>query len=292
MSHIHILGTGAMACLWASYFSHTDSLYFIQRTQQGESFHFKKTPGEKIIEGQSLDKNTISSPIEHLIVATKAFSAKSALDDIRQYLSPNAQILLLQNGMGSQQNIQQDYTDYAVYACSSTEGAYKSDAHTLVHAGIGVNQVGPLSKTANENHLLNWLPPSHFQWQQEIEPILWKKLIINCAINPLTVLYQCQNGQLLQQEPIRQHMIKICSELDELIKHLKLNFGPSYLLASDICQLTANNYSSMYQDWHHQRPTEINFITGFFTSWCEEQHISCPQNQAILKRIQQLNLGP
>ncbi|OUR69291.1 hypothetical protein A9Q73_02540 [Bermanella sp. 47_1433_sub80_T6] len=291
MSDIHIIGTGAMACLWASYFSAHQNLHFIQRHSKSETFRFEKKPGGTFVSGQSLTKNTIHSPIKHLIVATKAFDAQAALDSIRQHLDQDAQILLLQNGMGSQQLIGQTYNQYAVYACSSTEGAYKSDPHTLVHAGMGQNNIGPMTTLANVEKLRQWLPNEQFIWQQDIEPILWKKLIINSVINPLTVIYQCRNGELLKQVGIRQHMQLICEELDRLLENLPFQLDASYPLALDVCRLTANNYSSMYQDWQKNRPTEIDFISGFIVKTCQEYSVPCPQNKKLLEQIQQLDLG-
>ena len=192
--------------------------------------------------------------------------------------------------MGSQQAISQAYNQYAVYACSSTEGAYKSDTHTLVHAGIGKNNIGPMTKQAKLSELKQWLPNEHFIWHQDIEPVLWKKLIINSVINPLTVIYQCRNGELIIQAEIRQHMQLVCDELDELLKKLPFELEPSYSLALEICQLTANNYSSMYQDWQKNRPTEINFISGFIVSTCQKLAVPCPQNEKLLAQIQQLDL--
>jgi len=292
MSDIHIIGTGAMACLWASYFPAGQNLHFIQRHTTSETFSFKKNPGGTFIYGQSLTKDTIKSPIKYLIVATKAFDAQAALDSIQQHLCSDAQILLLQNGMGSQQTIGQAYNQFSVYACSSTEGAYKSDKHTLVHAGIGQNNIGPMTKQAKLEKLNLWLPDEHFIWHQDIEPILWKKLIINSVINPLTVIYQCRNGELITQPKILQHMQLICQELDELLEKLPFQLQPSYSLALEICQLTANNYSSMYQDWQNKRPTEINFISGFIVKTCQQYSLPCPHNKKLLEHIQQLDLGP
>jgi 2-dehydropantoate 2-reductase len=291
MQDIHIIGTGAMACLWASYLSTHCNLHFIQRRAPRSTFKFDVLPHGQTVSGNSLTADTLTTPIQHLIVATKAFDAKAALDDIQQYLSAEAQILLLQNGMGSQQAISETYPQYAVYACSSTEGAYKSNHNTLVHAGSGTNSIGPMTNPASFARLQKWLPENRFTWHQDIEPVLWKKLIINSVINPLTVIYQCKNGELLKQTSIQNHMHKICTELDLLLKTLPFETPPAYSLAKEICQLTANNFSSMYQDWQHNRPTEINFITGFIVQSCQKKSISCPHNKKLLEKIQQLSLG-
>ena len=291
MLPIHILGTGAMACLWASYFTKQHSLNFIGRSLDEGKYCFTLKPQDKSIKGHLFNAKNLNSTIEHLIVATKAFDAQSAVESVQHCLSPNAQILLLQNGMGSQQSIAQEFERYGVYACSSTEGAYKTDAHTLVHAGKGINNIGPMNDKADKSKLEQWLPESDYQWHDNIDAILWKKLIINGAINPLTLLYKCKNGELIKQDHMRQHMIEICSELDLLIGKLPFKLAPAFSMAEEICQSTANNFSSMYQDGKNNRPTEINFITGYLVNKCAEFEIHCPQNLQLLEKVKQLNLG-
>ena len=292
MIPIHILGSGAMACLWASYFNTNHNINFIRRHANENVFRFTLKPQDRLIEGKSFTANNLNEPITHLIVATKAFDAKSAIQSVEHRLTPNTQILLLQNGMGSQQEIAQAFKQYAVYACSSTEGAYKIDAHTLMHAGKGVNNIGAMTKKAKEDKLTQWLPAEHFKWHENIEPILWRKLIVNGAINPLTLLYQCKNGELINQPSLQIHMKKICLELDQLLSKLPFKMSPAFEIATQVCQQTANNYSSMYQDGKYSHPTEIDFITGYLVNKCIEMSVDCPENEKILKKVKQLNLGP
>ena len=292
MLPIHILGSGAMACLWASYFNDQQLIQFILRSTNEKHFNFVIKPLNKPIKGSAVTATSIASPIEHLIVATKAFDAMRAIDSIQHQLSKNAQIILLQNGMGSQQNIAKKFSQYAVYACSSTEGAYKMDAHTLMHAGKGVNHIGAMNAKARQSELAKWLPEQRFQWHDDIEPILWKKLIINCAINPLTIIYNCKNGELLNQPHIKQHMEAICQELDQVICHMPFSLPSAFQLATDVCQQTANNFSSMYQDGKHNKPTEIDFITGYILNKCQELSIECPENLKLYQQVKKLNVGP
>ena len=285
---IHIIGTGAMGCLWASYFPSTGTnLHFIQRQPTSPHLNIIKQPDDQIIQGQCHNYETLSkNSIQYLVIATKAFDALTAFKQVEPFLKQGAHVLLLQNGMGSQQAIQKECSNnIALYACSSTEGAYKPDAFTLVHAGFGENHIGPLNTLASQASLRHWLPSSVYQWHDEIEPILWKKLLINCAINPLTVVYECNNGQLIDNPNYHQHMKGICSELDSLTTVLELSLPNALTLAEDICKVTYNNYSSMYQDFKHERQSEIEFITGFLVRTCQQHNISCPKNEALYKNL-------
>jgi len=286
---IHIVGTGAMACLWGSYFLSSQPLIFINRHQQNASFEYSVAPSNQQI--QAITRSTENSgEITQLIIACKAFDALSAVEMLKPHLHPEADLVLLQNGMGSQQDIAEVFKSYAVYACSSTEGAYKADSQTLIHAGKGENHIGPLTQVAKSKGPMPWLPSTVFQWHQNIEPILWRKLLINCAINPLTALYQCQNGELLNNPSYYSHLQSTCMELDLLADYLRLKLDTALNLATQVCKVTSNNRSSMLQDYERSRRTELDFILGYAIKQCQKYNISCFELEALYSKLVQQGL--
>jgi 2-dehydropantoate 2-reductase len=288
MHEIYVLGNGAMGYLWASYFNNNLPVNLITRSKVKASFSFSKIPENIEIHTQlitALEIEQKRQTIHRLIICTKAFDAELALSKISHLLSESCEIILIQNGMGSQQAIALAYPGLAIYACSSTEGVYKESESVLVHAGKGENQVGALTKTASREALQSWLPVQVFNWHDDITPVLWRKLIINCAINPLTVLYKCKNGQLLENVDAHNHMARVCAELDNLSQHMGLGLHPTLALAESVCQSTANNYSSMNQDAKHNRTTEINYITGYAVKQFANAAIDCPENKALVKLL-------
>lgn len=56
-------------------------------------------------------------------------------------------------------------------------------------------------------------------------------------------------------------------------------------------QLTASNYSSMHQDIHHGRQTEIEAITGYLLSRAAKYSIATPANKAIYRQLKSLERG-
>lgn len=290
MQHIHIIGSGAMACLWGSYFPSGTSLTFINRNGKSEPFQYQITPTNKIIKARTQPASEITS-IHRLIVATKAFDALNAVKSLGAKLSEQCEIVVLQNGMGSQQAIANAFNHLAIYACSSTEGAYKANPNEVVHAGKGENTIGRLTEPATEAQLSQWLPSVNFKWTNDIEPVLWKKLLINCAINPLTAIFQCQNGELLENPEALLLMKQVCHELDTLTTKLNLGLDNSFEMAQAVCRMTAQNFSSMYQDVHHGRQTEINYITGYIIQQCKLNGVACSANQSVYKQINVGDLG-
>ncbi|MGK0444834.1 MAG: 2-dehydropantoate 2-reductase [Bermanella sp.] len=285
MHDIYILGSGAMGSLWASYFHPKQSLHFIQRQASAEGYVFNILPSNMKIHGRSTQAQDIRSPIEYLIVATKAYDALEAISSVSQHLTSNSQVILLQNGLGSQQAISEAFPNIKLYGCSSTEGAYKKNAHTLVHAGKGTNSIGPLNHQATLTDLTSWLPDSQFEWHDDIHLIMWRKFMINCAINPLTVLYDCQNGELIKQDEYLAHMQRICIEIDAVTQRLHYPLASAFDLAKHVCALTSNNFSSMLQDKRNSQRTEIHFMTGYLLEQAKKLDIPCPENQKLFQTL-------
>lgn len=284
MQDIHILGTGAMASLWGSYFSPDTQLHFITRSTTSTEYHYRVQPDGKEIKGTCINASQ-AKDIAYLIVATKAFDALRAIESVQTGITQKTEILVLQNGMGSQQAIANQFPNNRVYACSSTEGAYKSSTTELVHAGKGTNTIGALTPSATSMSLTKWLLPCHFEWHEDIQTVLWRKLVVNSAINPLTVLYDCQNGQLLENQSAMTLMSELCEEMDRLTAALDMDISNSLVLATEVCKRTANNYSSMYQDAKHNRQTEIDYITGYLIQQFEQQKILCPKHEWVYGQL-------
>ena len=47
---------------------------------------------------------------------------------------------------------------------------------------------------------------------EDVQPVVWGKLIVNAAINPLTALLRVKNGELLANPPARALMGELASE--------------------------------------------------------------------------------
>jgi len=125
--------------------------------------------------------------------------------------------------------------------------------------------------------------PFNAQWDQNIVSRQWEKLAINCAINPLTVLFDCHNGDLLSYPQATKLMSRISEEVHHLINQISLTKAPSALFerASSVAKDTAKNTSSTLQDVRRGNPTEIAYFNGYVAEQAIEHDIKLPCNTAI-----------
>ena len=119
--------------------------------------------------------------------------------------------------------------------------------------------------------------------EQNLDGILWGKLIVNAAINPLTAILEIRNGDLLKY-PYLQYLIEqIIEEAVQITDKLgiQLPYGNPYTYVSQVIEQTSDNHSSMLQDYNRGIQTEIEAITGQIIRYGEKCGIPTPSNRAI-----------
>lgn len=292
--HWTILGAGSIGGLWAMY-CYKAGLPFSLIGRKPYSGCLKITAEHQQWQTDISIQTAAdsSSSITSLLVCTKAQDTQTAIDSVRPRLANNADIVFLQNGM-AMESICPQLPEHNLFAAVTTEGAYQQAPHDIVHAGKGQTTIGSLNKQEKQaaQLLCQSLPNSYLTLQavENISAHLWQKLAINCAINALTVKYQCRNGELLNKPEALATMNEVCNEVRAVANALNITTDFSDLEATVVSVLksTAKNYSSMYQDVAKQRETEIDYLNGYLCQQAERLQIPCPANQALIGLVKEL----
>lgn len=302
--HWHILGAGAIGCTWAVqlYKSKHDvtlimsSKERLQQLSTNGGVTYQSVDGEIQTFNINAELADNNAPIQNLLICTKAYSTISALQSIAGRLSNDARVVLLQNGLGPQQEAVALFPELSIWAATTTDGAYLSSPFHAVRAGHGETLIGAISSKALSDNTLHLTPSGDLaiSFVSDIEHRLWCKVAINAAINPLTALNNCKNGMLVSDKQLSEKMRQICREVEMIAAACKqpLFEEPLYDMAISIASATAENYSSMLQDIQKKRPTEIEQITGFLCNQAEKFGRLAPENRDLLQKIRQLSITP
>ncbi|ARN74782.1 ketopantoate reductase family protein [Oceanicoccus sagamiensis] len=284
----YILGAGAMGCLWASYLTLAGlPVVLITRNKRnGNAINLTKANHSQSITIKQITLGELKPStltIKHLLVTTKAQQTISALSDIKPHIDNDAILFILQNGMAGK-HIANLLPTQQLITGITTDGAYRTDELSVVHAGTGETLLGDKS-------IIDCLPKNHLaiKFCDDIDNKQWQKLAINCAINGLTAIYQCRNGELLENEEALSRIKLLCNEITAVMHALGLSVHQSIFDQTlHTLTITADNYSSMYQDCQQQQSTEIDFINGYLCSEAQRLNINCPENQRVLAAIKQI----
>lgn len=289
----HVLGAGSLGSLWACRLAQAGEAVQLILRNEARLAAYRAAGGLALQTGGQWQRHSLpaelpnaESPIARLLVACKAYDAEAAVASVAHRLAAGGEILLLQNGLGSQQRIAERWPQARSLFISSTEGAYRQVPFEVVFAGQGQNWLGD-PQDAQPPAWLNTLEQAQISahWTPDILARLWRKLALNCAINPLTVLYDCRNGGLLAH---RSEVLALCEELG----HLLMAIGQAEAadaLADEVLRVieaTAANYSSMQQDVAARRRTEIGYLLGHACRTGAQQGLALPRLQALARRLQ------
>ncbi|MGO4893996.1 ketopantoate reductase family protein [Flavobacterium sp. W21_SRS_FM6] len=227
-----------------------------------------------------------------IILPIKAYQVMTFIEQAQHYFSANHTLVLLHNGMGTIERVQQQLPQVNIVAATTTYGAFKPSDDSLSIKGIGDSQLGWVKhlhcdKSAVELLLSSLLPPA--TWHKDIRLPLWHKLAVNAAINPLTAIDQVKNGDLIKAGYQRQ-IKHICEEISAVMQALKYT-NESCILYDRVMQVveqTANNYSSMNRDVMAKRKTEIDYINGYVVDRAAQFGIPCPENNRLVNEIKRI----
>ncbi|MBK6290066.1 MAG: 2-dehydropantoate 2-reductase [Gammaproteobacteria bacterium] len=294
----HILGSGSMACLWSAYLlasGHTVRMIRREPPPRAEYHELVLETAAAVREFQlTLEARDAGDPLTRLLVCTKAHEVSGALRPLAPRIATDACVVLLQNGIGFQDEAARIAPRAQLYCALTTEGAYLKAPFRVRHAGIGHTLVGgyPAGDLTRTGQLATELRATGLEIRvtTAIDSALWRKLAVNCAINPLSAAHGCSNGALLDEPARHAEFLALCREISAILQGLGRNELALEVEAdaTAVARATAHNRSSMLQDLDAGKRTEIEYITGFL---CRQAHlagIASPRNDALYARIRAL----
>ncbi|WP_170287280.1 2-dehydropantoate 2-reductase [Halioglobus maricola] len=286
----HILGAGAIGCLFADALTAqgiTTTLVLRDCAASAPLLTLER-------DGKTYNRQLASTPasaadqISRLLVTTKAYDVVSAIGSVRHRLALGADVVLLVNGLGYADQVAQIAPDITLYSATTTEGVFRRGPWDFCHAGQGVTLVGAMTASAPADWFTPWQNLGlKCRWTESIEPALWHKLAINCAINPLTAIHRCQNGALATRPELAAQVRQLCSEIARVSAAAGFESTANNIEhdAFTVIENTAENRSSMLQDTLADRPTEIDFITGHLVARADQLGVAAPLNSKLLEQI-------
>jgi 2-dehydropantoate 2-reductase len=292
---IGIVGGGAIGLLVAAYLGkeHEVTLYTRRSLQakrlKNEGLRFEKKGETTCISVQAAPFAEAAIDDDIVFITVKQYDLAAVLD-CKDRFRRVPTVVFLQNGMGHVEKLTA-FTEKNVVVGVVEHGAIKRDDRTVEHTGIGKIVLASLYGTLQDVTPLaaRCIPDFPFEIANDWEQMLVKKLIVNAVINPLTALLRVPNGKLLQVAPYYEMMKLLFSELQQVLP-IK-DEAAMWKHIVDICQKTAENYSSMYMDVARHRKTEVDAILGYVLKKGTELGVALPISKFLFYSIKGMEEG-
>ncbi len=297
--NIVILGAGAIGSLFGALLSkhhnvlllgkkpHVSAIQSTGLHIQGETVFHEKISATDTVKDVSFD-------VDLLLLTVKSYDTIKAIKQAKPIISKNTIVLTFQNGLDNIEKLQSVISKNQILAGITTHGAVFKSPGVVHHTGIGRTIIGELDGTETKRlkNIVELFDEANIpvKTSHDILKDIWQKAIINSSINPLTAIFQCKNGYLMEN-PILFHLVScLCEESTNVAKSMGYTFTTKYLFEQTIQVIneTFNNNSSMLQSVERKSQTEIDSINGKIVTFGRKNNISILLNESVCFIIKQL----
>jgi 2-dehydropantoate 2-reductase len=224
-------------------------------------------------------------------IFVKAHQTAQALASIAPRLRSQTWVLSVQNGTGMEEEILKFVAKERFLRGVTAQGATLLRSGRVRWAGIGPTKLGrwegPLVPETEKLIALFRCAEIETEYSEEIERLLWEKLIINCAINPLTALFNQPNGAIVHDPELREIAGVIAQETLRVARAHGVTLSEAEAVArvETVARKTAQNISSMLQDVRRGRSTEIEYINGAVVREGRRLGMATPLNLLLMRLV-------
>ena len=160
-----------------------------------------------------------------------------------------------------------------------------------MHAGEGETVIGPKGKEEGPaQELLSTMNKAGLETRlaDNVEDLIWGKLIINVGINALTAVTRLKNGRIPMINGTRKIMVEAVREAVTVgeAKGINLPYEEPLSRVIKVCEATKENVASMLQDVLKERITEVEMINGAIAREGDRLGIPTPVNRTLTNLVQ------
>lgn len=270
-----IVGPGAMGQMHAAFLARAGADVALLDYRPDRAAHLAETgvvlrtdEGDERISVPCSARPEDFAPSRFTVLFVKAYATEHAARFALAAAGRDTVWVTLQNGLGNVEAIRRIAGEVPILA-----GVTASGAHLLPDGAVRVVAVqpatcGPVEPPTPAMARALWEVLSTAGLPCDVVadpwPAIWRKLIVNAAINPIAALTARLNGELLDIPWLRGLAAAVAREVHgvAMARGIDLSDLDPVALVEDVCRATAANRCSMLQDFEAGRPTEIDHLNG------------------------------
>jgi 2-dehydropantoate 2-reductase len=239
---------------------------------------------ERVVRVRAVSRLDAIGPDTLVLLTTKVNDNRSAAEALAPIVASDTTVLCVQNGLHGERTVRDAIGDRCLVLRAITQfGA--------IFREPGVVDLKVVGYTLVERHERSAAIAGVFtaagldgRVSSRIDVDVWRKLIFNCVINPITAMHGLLVGEIADPrlDPLKQLVIDECLAVAradgvtfdvDFQQALREQFGPS------------RNIASMRQDLMKRKPTEIDHMNGAVVALGRRHGIDCPVNAALVAII-------
>jgi 2-dehydropantoate 2-reductase len=223
-----------------------------------------------------------------VLLTTKVNASAAALAPIADLVRDDTVIVCVQNGLDSEGIARRAVRDRCLVLRAITQFGAIFQSPGLINftaSGYTLLESGPRSDAIAAMLTASGLDG---QVSADIKTEIWRKLIYNCVINPITAITGTDVGGIADArlDPLKQLVIDECLAVAQTEGVV---FAVDFLPTIAEVFGASRTIASMRQDLMRGRPTEIDHMNGAVADLGRRAGLACPVNAALTAIIKAMD---
>lgn len=311
-----IIGAGAMGSLLAYFLCEQAEVWLIDAWQEPieiinrHGLRYERDGVESVRYPHAATDPAAVGPCDAVLVLVKAHQTAWAAEQARSLLvqaqqptddlpspgsslQPSAVCVTLQNGVGNRELLAEYLGEASVGQGVTALGATLLGPGRVRHAGQGATTFGSAPNQAQMVVLAQLFSSCSLPatLSDDIDGLVWGKLVVNAGINALTALLRVPNGALPAHLETRVLLDQVVAEAVAVAaaRGTALPYADPLAHVLHVAETTGANRSSMLQDALRGSPTEITTINGAIVREGQRLGVPTPINALLVALVQALD---
>ena len=287
-----VLGAGAIGSVYAAKLSARHPVTVVARREHVDAI---RSDGlrligletltvrlEAVTELESVAANTI------VLLTTKVNASEAAVGAIADLVRDDTVIVCVQNGLDSEAIARKAVRARCLVVRAVTQfGAIFQAPGVINFTASGYTL---LEDSPRSTAIARLLTACGLEGRvaADIKTEIWRKLIFNCVINPITAVTGSEVGGIADArlDPLKQRVIDECLAV---ARTEGVEFRIDFLATIAEVFGASRTIASMRQDLMRGRPTEIDHMNGAVVELGRRAGVNCPVNAALVALIKAMD---
>jgi 2-dehydropantoate 2-reductase len=225
---------------------------------------------------------------EAVIVAVKTYATADAVAPLRGVLPARALVATVQNGIDNADAVRAALPGARVVSGTTTQGAVLLGDGRVRAVNRGITTFArdhTAAPSSDELAAAFAAAGLDARVADDVALLLWRKLVIVAAINPLGALTGSTNGDLVTDPELEPLARALAAEAGMVARAEGVDPGDPWTAVEAAARATAANRNSMLQDLDAGRPTEIDAISGAILRRARTHGIAVPVTETVLRLV-------
>ena len=242
---------------------------------------------EQVVRVTARPPTAVAKPVELVIVLTKAYQSRAALNCIADALREPTNVLTLQNGLGNVECIAEHVSCKRIFAGVTMMPVDMIDAGVVESTGNGMTHIGAVydAPATVTEHIVQTFTAAAIdvELDPQIEARIWSKVAFNAGMNAIAALARATPSQIGATSGGQQLAHAVAREVALVATASGIPIDVASVVATIdfACIHHPKHKPSMLQDLLRGRRTEVDSLNGAVEQRGRALNLETPLNSTL-----------